>query len=395
MKSNDLTQRRLDIRAEMQQAIHAGDQDAFYQAFDSMISLISEDVQTQYSQQLEAMSAEMDRTVLAVRGVRQLTSEEKTYYQKFAEAARSGNPKQAVSNLDVVLPKTTVNSVMDDLRTSHPLLSKINFTPTGGAVQLILNSNGHQEAAWGPLCDEIVKELTSGFREVNTTLLKLSAFIPVCKAMLELGPEWLDNYVRQVLYEAAANGLEAGIVSGDGKDKPIGMTRQSGDDVSVSGGVYPEKVPVPINDLLPTTVGDLLARLAVAADGKVRRVEDVLFICNPTDYFQKVMPATTLLAPDGTYRKDVMPYPMTVIPSPAIQAGRAVIGLGRRYFAALGTSKEGRIEYSDHYRFLEDERVYLIKMYANGMPMDDNAFILLDISGLQPINWRVEQVEAT
>ena len=64
-----------------------------------------------------------------------------------------------------------------------------------------------------------------------------------------------------------------------------------------------------------------------------------------------------------------------------------------RYLGMAGTSPEGRIEYSDHYHFLEDERVYLIKAYANGMPLDNNAFLYLDISGLQPAVWQVTMVE--
>ena len=112
------------------------------------------------------------------------------------------------------------------------------------------------------------------------------------------------------------------------------------------------------------------------------------------DYYQKVMPATTVMAPDGTYRNDVMPYPMKVIPCGALSRGCAILGLGYRYFAAAGTDKAGRIEYSDHYQFLEDNRVYLIKLYANGQAKDDNAFLYLDISGLRPAVWKVEQVTA-
>ena len=112
------------------------------------------------------------------------------------------------------------------------------------------------------------------------------------------------------------------------------------------------------------------------------------------DYYQKVMPATTLMAPDGSYRNDVMPYPMDVIQSPSVPSGKAVLGLGRRYIGLLGTAKEGKIEYSDQYRFLEDERVYLIKGYANGLPADNNAFLLLDISNLQPAVYTVEQANA-
>jgi hypothetical protein len=105
------------------------------------------------------------------------------------------------------------------------------------------------------------------------------------------------------------------------------------------------------------------------------------------------MPATTVMAPDGTYRNDVMPYPMSIIPSGAVDAGKAVMGLAYRYFAAAGTAKQGKIEYSDDYRFLEDERVYLIKLFANGMPKDNNAFQVLDISNLLPLTWKLVQLE--
>lgn len=80
--------------------------------------------------------------------------------------------------------------------------------PVSGITEMTMNTNGYQRATWGELCEEIKKELQTGFKLVNMTLLKLSAFIAVCKAMVDLGPEWLDNYVRQVLYEALANGLE-------------------------------------------------------------------------------------------------------------------------------------------------------------------------------------------
>lgn len=57
-------------------------------------------------------------------------------------------------------------------------------------------------------------------------------------------------------------------------------------------------------------------------------------------------------------------------------------------------SKDGRIEYSDHYQFLEDDRVYMIKLYANGFPMDNNAFLVLDISGLRPATLPVTTYDA-
>ena len=393
MKNCD-TLTRDDIRAKLQQAIKDNDTEAFSSSFDQMLECIQNDIQQRADDRIDQMKRETDTTVLASRGVRQLTTKEKEFYQKVADAMKAKDPKQALNNLDVVMPETVIDAVFDELQTSHPLLSRIQFMNTRGAIRMMMNTNGYQEAAWGQLCDEIVQELTSGFKEVDTGLLKLSAFMPVCKAMLDLGPEWLDDFVRQVLYEAYANGLEAGIVAGDGNGKPIGMNRQVGDNVTVTGGVYPVKAPVSVTDLSPTTIGNLLALIAVDPNGKARNVRDVILVVNPVDYFQRIMPATTMMTPNGTYVNDVLPYPMSVIQSPAVEQGQAIIGLGYKYFAAIGSARDGRIEYSDHYHFLEDERVYLIKGYANGFPMDNNAFFVLDITGIRPAVWKVEQVTA-
>ena len=391
MRSNDILSRE-EIRGLLQKAIRENDTEGFYRAFDQIIECINQDIQQRYDAQVNDLKQEMDSRALAQRGVRQLTNKERDYYQKVAECMRSKDPKQALANADLVMPKTIMDAVFDELQTRHELLSLIEFIPTTGLTEMIMNTNGYQEAVWGKLCDDIVKELVSGFETIDMTLLKLSAFIPVCKAMLDLGPEWLDDYVRQVLYEALANGLEAGVVAGDGNEKPIGMNRQVGKGVTVTGGVYPEKAKISVTDLQPGTIGNLLSLIAVDPNGKPRTLRDVVMIVNPQDYFQKVMPATTLMAPDGTYRNDVMPYPMRIVQSMALDRGEAILGIAYKYFAGVGMGKEGRIEYDDSYHFLEDERMYLIKLYASGFPMDNNAFLFLDISALQPAIWKVEQV---
>ena len=379
-----------DLRAKVQQAAKSNDTEAFASAFDELLMLHGDLIREDAKSQIDAMRQEMDDAILANRGVRQLTSEERRYYQALGDAMRANNPRQAIENMDVVMPETVINSVFEDLEANHPLLSRIDFIPSGGAISLLMNTNGYQEAVWGELCDDIVKELTSGFKEVNTVLYKLSAFIPVCKAMLELGPNWLDRYIRTILFEAIANGMEAGIVDGTGKNMPIGMTRQVGEGVSVQDGVYPKKSAIAVTELTPAVVGGLVGQLATSPNGHSRAVNDLIMVVNPADYFTKVMPATTLQAPDGTYRNDVLPYPVTIIQSPGVDVGEAVFGMANRYFAAAGISKDGRIEFSDHAKFLEDKRVYLCKTYANGMPKDNNAFLLLNISGLKPAVFKVK-----
>lgn len=393
MKTNDINTRD-ELMQKMQQAAKENKNEEFFQYFAQLFELVEASVEEKNADTVKAMREETDRQIMANRGKRMMTSAEKDYYEKVCEAMKSENPQQALANLSIVMPETVIDETLEELRQDHPLLQELDFVQTRGAIRWLMNTDGFQKAVWGKLCDEITKELSSGFKEVDTNLLKLSAFLPVCKAMLDLGPEWLDRYVREVLYEALANGLEEGIVNGTGKDMPIGMNRDTSDTAQVVGGVYPKKAKIKLKSLSPANIGKLLAMLAISPNGKARRIENVVFIVNQQDYLEKIFPATTVQAPDGTYRNNVLPYPMKTIPVvDGLNRGEAIIGLGRRYFAAVGMPKNGKIEYSDHYRFLEDERVYDIKLYAQGMPKDENAFLFLDISDLKPTAWKVEQVE--
>ena len=376
------------IVQKMNDAIKDGDTEQFQAAFVELCDKIQENV----LEQAKAIVEETDQKILSDRGIRQLTSKEREYYQKLSEAMKASNPKQAVENLDVVMPFTILDKVFEDLKTNHPLLSKIQFTSVTGLTRMMMNTNGYQKAAWGKLCAEIIQELTSGFKEVDVTLSKLSAFLPVCKAMLDLGPEWLDRYVREVLYEALANGLEDGIVNGTGKDMPIGMTRQVGESVSVKGGEYPEKKAIKITKFDDAQLGKLAAIMAINEKGQSRAVDSLILVVNPADYFSKVLPATQRPAPGGGY-VSTLPFPIDVIQSPAVAVGKAVFGMSKLYFMGSGIENGGRILYSDDYRFLEDERVYLIKMYGHGFAIDDNAFVLLDITELQRARYEVEVVQ--
>ena len=106
------------------------------------------------------------------------------------------------------------------------------------------------------------------------------------------------------------------------------------------------------------------------------------------DYFRRVLPATKMLTPEGAY-VSTLPVDAEIIQSAAVPEGKAVYGMANKYFLGVGMAKDGKIEFSDEYRFLEDERVYLIKLYANGFALDNNAFLVLDISKLQPVRFEV------
>lgn len=386
MENLDVLQlKKAEIKNKMNEAMKNDDQEAFFEAWDEFADMLKQSIIGESKGAVQ----EADSAVLNGRGVRQLTSEENTYYQKVIEAMKSSSPKQALADLDDVLPKTVIDAVFDELVEKHPLLDLINFQNTSGLVEFLVNTQGTELATWGVLTAEITKELTSGFKKVNLELNKLSAFLPVAKSMLDLGPKWLDRYVRAILFEAIANGLEAAIIDGDGNNKPIGMTRQVGDDVVVVGGVYPRKDTVALVSLDPITYGSIVAGMAVGPNGKTRVVNEIVMIVNPIDYLTKIMPATTIRNAEGKYVNNVFPFPTKVIQSTQVPSGKAILGLAKRYFMGVGTKKKGKIEYSDEYKFLEDERVYLIKLYGHGEPLDNTAFVYADISGLIPARHEV------
>jgi hypothetical protein len=380
-----LQQKKAEIMVKMNQAMKEGNEEAFAQAFTEYTDMLQEAVMAEAKGLVQAA----DNTILAGRGVRALTSEETQYYEKLIQAMKTGNFKQALSDFDVVLPKTVIDAVFEDITEQHPLLDAINFVPTGPLVEILVSvQDGRHLATWDTLTAEIVKELTSSFSKIDLTQKKLSAFLPIGKAMLDLGPAWMDRYIRTILQEAIANGLEKGIIDGSGLDQPIGMRRDPKSSLNQTTG-YAVLTKTALTQITPETYGAILAALAIGPNNLYRTISEVLLIVNPVDFFTKIMPATVYQKPDGTYATNIFPFPTRVIQSVWVPSNEAIIGIGKRYFMALGTSKGGRVEYSDEYHFLEDERVYLTKLYGNGKPLDNTSFKLLNITNLKPFDPRV------
>lgn len=387
MKNLDLLmQEKTQILQSINQAVKDGNEEAFAEAFGQFADMLQESVMAEAKGMIQAS----DNAVLMGRGVRALTSQENKYYEQVIEAMKSSNPQQALTLVDEALPTTVIDAVMEDIAEAHPLLAEINFQNTGMLTEILVSTaDGRFKAVWGKLCDDIVTEITAGVTNIDLTQNKLSAFIPVCKAMLEIGPAWIDRYVRGILVEAIANGLEDSVINGTGVDEPVGMTKDPNGTFDSTDG-YADLVPTVVTQITPATYGALIAGLAVGRNGLYRAVDEVLFICNPVDYYTKVIPAVMYQNADKTWVSR-FPFPTRVIKSVYVAQNSAIMGIGKRYFFGLGTSKGGKIEYSDHYKFLDDDRYYLTKLYGDGKPLDSTSFAVLDITNLvaTPIDVKV------
>lgn len=382
MLGNIADTKQREAVAALQSALQSGNEEEGKKAWGQVIDAITEKVKTDF----EMYSA--DTNVLAQRGYRQLTSEETKFYQNLAKAGKASDPKQAFTDLidtDGGMPETIIEDVYRDLLEEHPLLDKITFQNVKYLTKWLLNDHTRQKAAWGQINGEITQEIESAFKGVEVALLKLTAYAVIPQDMLDLGPSFLDNYIRTILKEALYVALEKAIVSGSGKDEPVGLNRDIHEGVSFSTSTgYPEKTAIQVTNFLPANYGPLVAKLAVTEKERMRSFDEVLMICNQVDYLNKIMPATTALTTGGTYARDLFPFPTEVVRSNEVKTGQAILCLPEEYFFGLGESKDGKIEYSDEFKFLQDARTYKIKLHGNGRPYDNTVAIVLDISKLDP-----------
>lgn len=364
-------------------AMQSGNESDIQQAW----QVFSEGVASDIKDDIAELQQSTDKAIMQSRGYRQLTSKETKFYEKMIESARSNNPKQAFKDLidKEGMPTTIIEDVYKDLEDEHRLLKKINFQFVSYLTKWLLNDHTVQKAVWGKITDEITKQISSGFKVINVDQNKLSAYAIIEEGMLDLGPTFLDAYIRRILKEALYLGMEQGIISGKGVDCPIGLDRDIHEGVTFSTtDGYPKKTAIKVKDFAPATYGELLAKLAVNEKGRKKTFAEVTMVCNQADYLLKVMPATTVMTVDGIFKNNLFPFPTDVCISNEIADGEAIIFLPEEYFLGVGASKDGAIEYSDEVKFIEDERVYKIKQYAHGQAMDNTTAILIDITELDP-----------
>lgn len=377
MPIKNLDDRRIEMRQQFAAAMQAEDQDALVDAFMAMATQIQNEV----LEDAANYRATQDASILAARGVRVLTSEEREYYQSVISAMQSPNARMAITNIDKDMPETIIRSVLNDVITQFPILDVIDMQNTGAVTKWIYNTQAAQYAAWGALGSAITQQLTGSVDLLEITHNKLTAYFCISEDMLAEGPSWVDAYIRGIMMEALGLALGKAVIDGTGKDEPIGMTRDL--EAAVQNGEYQAKTVGTLTRLDVAAFGEIGAALALDANGRPRAVPEILIVVNPIDYFQHIMKASTYLNAVGNYVKDVFPYPTKVVQDVNVPSGKAIFGLGKQYFLGVGTGgKGGKIEYSDDFKFLDDERTYKIKMFGNGRPKDNSSFLVYDISGL-------------
>lgn len=370
----------------LQQALQSNNEAEIQQAWNDFSNSIVDEIRNDY------MESVQDKNILVQRGYRQLTTAENKYYDALITASKCRNAQQAVTTLadltaNELMPESIIDQVMKDLVEEHPILTKVNFQNAKYATKIIMNNHTRQNAVWGDVDAEITKEITSQFKVLELSINKLSAFAVIPVAMLDLGATFLDGYIRTILKDAIACGLEDAIIAGDGDGKPVGLMKKL---TGAVDGVHQDKAAQAVTDFGVASMGALIAQMAKNEKGQNRPVGKLSLVCNANDYYTLVAPAVRVQNMSGAY-VDNFAFPMEVVISESVPSGKAILADLNNYFVGVAFAKEGVIEFSDEYKFLEEQRTYKIKTYANGRALDENCAIVLDITGLQPAVITVKQ----
>lgn len=368
----------------------APDQEAIQAALEQFGNVLTNEVVQSLSTQRE------DTAALAGRNQHVLTAEERKYYEALIKAGQSDRPTQALSSLiPDGMPMTIIEDVTREVLDSHPLLQAVNYINVGYLTRWVVPNNTADTATWGAVGSAITKQIEAAFTTLEITQNKLSAYTEIELDMLQLGPTFIDGYVRQFLAESISIGLEKAIVTGSGLNEPIGLDCVIGNNVQIGNNGYAKKTPVALTSFAPEVYGPVLdAAFSNTELGNPRNFDRVILVCSQKAYLNKVMPASTVITANGNYVSDVFPVPTEVIKSnyvPKRYGNDAadndyygILFIPGEYDVLVGAGKTGAIEYSDEFKFLDDKRVLKTKIFATGRAKDATTAIVVDMRNMEP-----------
>ncbi|MBT2823079.1 phage major capsid protein [Staphylococcus coagulans] len=347
-------------RQALVDAIKNGEsEDVQAEAYENMLNELFEETKKQAK--LEAEKA-TDLTTAD----KQLNASDRKFYNEIN--------KEVGYKEEKLIPEETIDRIFENLKTEHPLLSAIGLKNAGLRLKF-LKSETKGQAVWGKIFGEIKGQLDAAFSDETAIQNKLTAFVVLPKDLTDFGPAWIERFVRTQIEEAFAVALEAGFLTGTGKEQPIGLNRQVQEGVSVQGGIYPEKESFSTLTFKDpeTTVKELTKVFKHhSTDDKglpVMVKGNVYMVVNPSDAFD-IQAQYTHLNAQGVY-VTALPFNLTVVESVAQEAGKVLTFVKGRYDAYLGGGVN--LKKFDQTFALEDLDLYTAKQFAYGKAKDNKA----------------------
>lgn len=352
-------------------------------ALEAYVTAVAEDAGKQVRMEYEELKNVTDNQVLQARGIPVLTADETRFYN---EVAKAGGFDEKLT-----WPETIFERIFEDIQKEHPILRLVNFTPTVGLTKTI-RSRRKGVAVFGKLHKDIEGQLDAEFGVSETNQIALTAFFLISKDTLKLGARWINRYVRICLGEAVKDAWAEKIITGNGKDEPIGLLKDL--DGAVVGGVYPDKKSVGTltfadSKTMVKEFSGLMKKMSTHkptigdddqnAVEKQRKIKGrINLIINPLNYWD-IMGRITFTNENGSFITN-LPFitPDRIIESEDVPENKLIAFVDGQYDASQSQPEK---VYEYHETFAMKRAVlYAIDMLGNGEPADNYAAQVYDIA---------------
>lgn len=376
MKIEGLSQK---VKDKVKQLLDNAPADQKADAIMQSIEMIEEAAHADLIQQVvaEAERASHDAEFKKQLGLRNLSQEEKKFYEGFKDIKQSITANQ----IDII-PTEIIDRTLDDVKKASPILKLVNMAPANVKKWIVASHSG--TAVWGMLTDAIKGELSAEVTALNIEIHMLSAYLVIPKAIRELSLEFVDRYFMAILSEAMQDGLVKGYLDGDGKTGPIGIFRQIGT-TNGDGTQKAKTVSTKITKFSPKGLAEV--RKNLTNDGK-RVVSKLYLICNPADEAEYVDPCMYGEALTGGYVNKSF-IEIEKIVDANCPKGKAAFTIEGYY--TMGTTGVRVNEY-DQTKAMENADLIIATCFANGRAVDDNVAVVFDVTKLEEYVLPITQI---
>ena len=376
MKIEGLSQK---VKDKVKQLLDNAPADQKADAIMQSIEMIEEAAHADLIQQVvaEAERASHDAEFKKQLGLRNLSQEEKKFYEGFKDIKQSITANQ----IDII-PTEIIDRTLDDVKKASPILKLVNMAPANVKKWIVASHSG--TAVWGMLTDAIKGELSAEVTALNIEIYMLSAYLVIPKAIRELSLEFVDRYFMAILSEAMQDGLVKGYLDGDGKTGPIGIFRQIGT-TNGDGTQKAKTVSTKITKFSPKGLAEV--RKTLTNDGK-RVVSKLYLICNPADEAEYVDPCMYGEALTGGYVNKSF-IEIEKIVDANCPKGKAAFTIEGYY--TMGTTGVRVNEY-DQTKAMENADLIIATCFANGRAVDDNVAVVFDVTKLEEYVLPITQI---
>ena len=310
-------------------------------------------------------------------GLRKLSKEEETFYERFKDIKQS----ITASQIDII-PTSIIDRTLDDIKKKSDILSLVAFAPADVKKWIVASHSG--KAVSGGITDAITGELSAEISALNIEQHKMTAFIIIPKSIRDLALPFVDRYFMAVMEEALQDGFISGYLKGDGKTGPIGIMNKI-ESFKTDGTAAAKTVIQTVKKFSPKGLAEV--RKTLSNDGK-RVITELHLICNPMDEAEYVDPALYGEALTGGY-KDTSFMPIKKHPEANCPKGKAIFTIPNAY--VMGATAFRINEYKET-KAMDDMDLVIGKCYANGRAIDDNCAVVFDVTKLEEYVLPVTQV---